>query len=179
VTVAASTLMFRCDGGCRRGRGVFGIVATRRQGDHTDVAKAARAGASDGSPGSERLCGARAPFRLMYPTESVKDTLVMLTQCTSQNFGDVKPAQHRVATWVAHGPACRPRRPWAHPRHDRSHAPPRLATGSIGLYIGFDPTADSLHRSPGRATVHAPLPTCRSRPFRRGAAGMVGDPGER
>jgi tyrosyl-tRNA synthetase len=69
-----------------------------------------------------------------------------------------------------------------HDTTDRNALAARLASGPIGLYIGFDPTADSLHvghlvgqlfmRRFQRAG-HRPFPLA------GGATGMVGDPGGR
>jgi len=69
-----------------------------------------------------------------------------------------------------------------HGTTDRDALVARLADGPIGLYIGFDPTADSLHvghlvgqlfmRRFQRAG-HRPFPLA------GGATGMVGDPGGR
>jgi tyrosyl-tRNA synthetase len=58
----------------------------------------------------------------------------------------------------------------------------RLAAGPIGVYVGFDPTADSLHVGHllGQLTLRR-LQLAGHRPFplAGGATGMVGDPGGR
>ena len=58
----------------------------------------------------------------------------------------------------------------------------RLAKGSIGLYIGFDPTADSLHAGHlvGQLFMRRfQLAGHRPFPLAGGATGMIGDPGGR
>ena len=69
-----------------------------------------------------------------------------------------------------------------HDTTDRAALAARLAQGPIGLYIGFDPTADSLHvgHLVGQLFLrrfqqqgHRPFPLA------GGATGMVGDPGGR
>ncbi len=58
----------------------------------------------------------------------------------------------------------------------------RLASGPIGLYIGFDPTADSLHvgHLVGQLFLRRfQLAGHRPFPLAGGATGMVGDPGGR
>ena len=58
----------------------------------------------------------------------------------------------------------------------------RLAEGPIGLYIGFDPTADSLHvgHLVGQLFMRRfQLAGHRPFPLAGGATGMVGDPGGR
>ena len=69
-----------------------------------------------------------------------------------------------------------------HQTTDRAALEARLATGPIGLYIGFDPTADSLHvghlvgqlfMRRFQVAGHRPFPLA------GGATGMVGDPGGR
>ena len=58
----------------------------------------------------------------------------------------------------------------------------RLAAGSIGLYIGFDPTADSLHAGHlvGQLFMRRfQLAGHRPFPLAGGATGMIGDPGGR
>jgi tyrosyl-tRNA synthetase len=58
----------------------------------------------------------------------------------------------------------------------------RVATGPIGLYIGFDPTADSLHvgHLVGQLFMRRfQLAGHRPFPLAGGATGMVGDPGGR
>ena len=55
----------------------------------------------------------------------------------------------------------------------------RLATGPIGIYVGFDPTADSLHVGHllGQLTLRRfQLAGHRPFPLAGGATGMVGDP---
>ena len=89
-----------------------------------------------------------------------------------------------LPTWSADGPAGRPRRAWTDPP---DHRPRRArarasAQGNAGIYIGFDPTADSLHvgHLVGQLFLrrfqvagHRPFPLA------GGATGMVGDPGGR
>ena len=69
-----------------------------------------------------------------------------------------------------------------HQTTDRAALDARLASGPIGLYIGFDPTADSLHvghlvgqlyMRRFQVAGHRPFPLA------GGATGMVGDPGGR
>src|SRR6186997_305161 len=58
----------------------------------------------------------------------------------------------------------------------------RLADGNIGVYIGFDPTADSLHvgHQVGQLFMRRfQLAGHRPFPLAGGATGMVGDPGGR
>jgi tyrosyl-tRNA synthetase len=58
----------------------------------------------------------------------------------------------------------------------------RLASGPIGLYIGFDPTADSLHAGHlvGQLFLRRfQLAGHRPFPLAGGATGMIGDPGGR
>jgi tyrosyl-tRNA synthetase len=58
----------------------------------------------------------------------------------------------------------------------------RLASGPIGVYVGFDPTADSLHvgHLMGQLTLRRfQLAGHRPFPLAGGATGMVGDPGGR
>jgi len=58
----------------------------------------------------------------------------------------------------------------------------RLAQGPIGLYIGFDPTADSLHvgHLVGQLFLRRfQLAGHRPFPLAGGATGMIGDPGGR
>ena len=66
-----------------------------------------------------------------------------------------------------------------HDSTDREFLSSRLAEGPIGVYVGFDPTADSLHvgHLVGQLTLrrfqlagHHPLPLA------GGATGMIGDP---
>ena len=83
-----------------------------------------------------------------------------------------------------HGPARRPRGPWSRARHHRPRgaAPARLAEGPIGVYVGFDPTADSLHVGHlfGQLMLRRfQLAGHRPFPLAGGATGMVGDPGGR
>ena len=65
---------------------------------------------------------------------------------------------------------------------DREALAARLASGPIGVYVGFDPTADSLHVGHllGQLTLRR-LQLAGHRPFplAGGATGMVGDPGGR
>jgi tyrosyl-tRNA synthetase len=65
---------------------------------------------------------------------------------------------------------------------DRAALAARLATGPIGVYVGFDPTADSLHVGHllGQVTLRRfQLAGHRPFPLAGGATGMVGDPGGR
>jgi tyrosyl-tRNA synthetase len=58
----------------------------------------------------------------------------------------------------------------------------RLETGPVGVYVGFDPTADSLHvgHLMGQLTLRRfQLAGHRPFPLAGGATGMVGDPGGR
>jgi tyrosyl-tRNA synthetase len=58
----------------------------------------------------------------------------------------------------------------------------RLAAGPVGVYVGFDPTADSLHvgHLMGQLTLRRfQLAGHRPFPLAGGATGMVGDPGGR
>ncbi len=69
-----------------------------------------------------------------------------------------------------------------HDTTDRDALAARLATGRIGLYIGFDPTADSLHvgHLVGQLFMRRfQLAGHRPFPLAGGATGMVGDPGGR
>jgi tyrosyl-tRNA synthetase len=69
-----------------------------------------------------------------------------------------------------------------HDSTDRAALAARLATGPIGLYIGFDPTADSLHvgHLVGQVFMRRfQLAGHRPYPLAGGATGMVGDPGGR
>ncbi len=69
-----------------------------------------------------------------------------------------------------------------HDATDRAALAARLAEGSIGLYIGFDPTADSLHvgHLVGQLYMRRfQLAGHRPFPLAGGATGMVGDPGGR
>ena len=69
-----------------------------------------------------------------------------------------------------------------HDTTDRAALAARLARGNIGLYIGFDPTADSLHAGHlvGQLFMRRfQLAGHRPFPLAGGATGMVGDPGGR
>jgi len=69
-----------------------------------------------------------------------------------------------------------------HDTTDRAALAARLAQGPIGLYIGFDPTADSLHvgHLVGQLLMRRfQLAGHRPHPLAGGATGMVGDPGGR
>ena len=69
-----------------------------------------------------------------------------------------------------------------HDTTDREMLAARLAEGNIGLYIGFDPTADSLHvgHLVGQLFMRRfQLAGHRPFPLAGGATGMVGDPGGR
>src|SRR5262245_7030441 len=58
----------------------------------------------------------------------------------------------------------------------------RLAKGPVGIYVGFDPTADSLHAGHllGQLTLRRfQLAGHRPFPLAGGATGMVGDPSGR
>jgi tyrosyl-tRNA synthetase len=69
-----------------------------------------------------------------------------------------------------------------HDTTDRDALAARLAQGPIGLYIGFDPTADSLHvgHLVGQLFLRRfQLRGHRPFPLAGGATGMVGDPGGR
>ena len=69
-----------------------------------------------------------------------------------------------------------------HDTTDRELLAARLAEGNIGLYIGFDPTADSLHAGHlvGQLFMRRfQLAGHRPFPLAGGATGMVGDPGGR
>ena len=79
---------------------------------------------------------------------------------------------------------CSPTRgPWPDPRHHRPRRARRPAReGNIGVYIGFDPTADSLHvgHLVGQLFLRRfQLAGHRPFPLAGGATGMVGDPGGR
>ena len=74
------------------------------------------------------------------------------------------------------------RRGLIHDTTDRAALAARLADGPIGLYIGFDPTADSLHvgHLVGQLFMRRfQLAGHRPFPLAGGATGMVGDPGGR
>jgi tyrosyl-tRNA synthetase len=69
-----------------------------------------------------------------------------------------------------------------HDSTDRAALAARLAEGPIGVYVGFDPTADSLHAGHlmGQLTLRRfQLAGHRPYPLAGGATGMVGDPGGR
>jgi tyrosyl-tRNA synthetase len=69
-----------------------------------------------------------------------------------------------------------------HDSTDRAALAARLAEGPIGVYVGFDPTADSLHAGHlmGQVTLRRfQLAGHRPYPLAGGATGMVGDPGGR
>jgi tyrosyl-tRNA synthetase len=69
-----------------------------------------------------------------------------------------------------------------HDSTDRAALAARLAQGPVGLYIGFDPTADSLHvgHLVGQLFMRRfQLAGHRPFPLAGGATGMVGDPGGR
>jgi tyrosyl-tRNA synthetase len=69
-----------------------------------------------------------------------------------------------------------------HDTTDREMLAARLADGNIGVYIGFDPTADSLHvgHLVGQLFMRRfQLAGHRPFPLAGGATGMVGDPGGR
>jgi len=69
-----------------------------------------------------------------------------------------------------------------HDTTDRAALQARLAHGPIGLYIGFDPTADSLHvgHLVGQLFMRRfQLAGHRPFPLAGGATGMIGDPGGR
>ena len=66
-----------------------------------------------------------------------------------------------------------------HDTTDAAALEARLATGPIGIYVGFDPTADSLHVGHllGQLTLRRfQLAGHRPFPLAGGATGMVGDP---
>jgi tyrosyl-tRNA synthetase len=69
-----------------------------------------------------------------------------------------------------------------HDTTDRAALAARLAEGPIGVYVGFDPTADSLHAGHllGQLTLRRfQLAGHRPFPLAGGATGMIGDPGGR
>ena len=69
-----------------------------------------------------------------------------------------------------------------HDSTDRDALAARLGRGPIGVYVGFDPTADSLHVGHllGQLTLRRfQLAGHRPFPLAGGATGMVGDPGGR
>ncbi len=69
-----------------------------------------------------------------------------------------------------------------HDTTDRDALRARLAAGPIGLYIGFDPTADSLHvgHLVGQLYMRRfQMAGHRPFPLAGGATGMIGDPGGR
>jgi tyrosyl-tRNA synthetase len=69
-----------------------------------------------------------------------------------------------------------------HDATDRDALAARLGRGGVGVYVGFDPTADSLHvgHLVGQITLRRfQLGGHRPFPLAGGATGMVGDPGGR
>ncbi len=69
-----------------------------------------------------------------------------------------------------------------HDSTDRDALVARLAAGPVGVYVGFDPTADSLHVGHllGQISLRRfQLAGHRPFPLAGGATGMVGDPGGR
>jgi tyrosyl-tRNA synthetase len=69
-----------------------------------------------------------------------------------------------------------------HDSTDRAALAARLEQGPVGVYVGFDPTADSLHAGHliGQVTLRRfQLAGHRPYPLAGGATGMVGDPGGR
>ncbi len=69
-----------------------------------------------------------------------------------------------------------------HDATDRAALASRLAERSIGVYVGFDPTADSLHVGHLMGQIglrRFQLAGHRPFPLAGGATGMVGDPGGR
>jgi tyrosyl-tRNA synthetase len=69
-----------------------------------------------------------------------------------------------------------------HDTTDRDALVARLAAGPVGIYIGFDPTADSLHvgHLVGQLFLRRfQLAGHRPFPLAGGATGMIGDPGGR
>src|SRR3954447_20840451 len=69
-----------------------------------------------------------------------------------------------------------------HDSTDQSALTARLAHGGVGVYVGFDPTADSLHVGHllGQLTLRRfQLAGHRPFPLAGGATGMVGDPSGR
>lgn len=74
------------------------------------------------------------------------------------------------------------RRGLIHDSTDRDALRARLAEGPIGVYVGFDPTADSLHVGHLMGQIglrRFQLAGHRPFPLAGGATGMVGDPGGR
>ncbi len=74
------------------------------------------------------------------------------------------------------------RRGLIHDTTDRDALRARLAAGPVGVYVGFDPTADSLHvgHLMGQLGLRRfQLAGHRPFPLAGGATGMVGDPGGR
>jgi tyrosyl-tRNA synthetase len=74
------------------------------------------------------------------------------------------------------------RRGLIHDTTDREALRARLAEGPVGVYVGFDPTADSLHvgHLMGQLGLRRfQLAGHRPFPLAGGATGMVGDPGGR
>jgi tyrosyl-tRNA synthetase len=69
-----------------------------------------------------------------------------------------------------------------HDSTDRDALRARLADGTIGVYVGFDPTADSLHVGHLMGQIglrRFQIASHRPFPLAGGATGMVGDPGGR
>jgi tyrosyl-tRNA synthetase len=69
-----------------------------------------------------------------------------------------------------------------HDTTDRDALAARLASGPVGIYIGFDPTADSLHvgHLVGQLLLRRfQIAGHRPFPLAGGATGMIGDPGGR
>src|SRR6478672_9204235 len=69
-----------------------------------------------------------------------------------------------------------------HDTTDREALAKRLGEGPVGLYVGFDPTADSLHvgHLMGQLGLRRfQLGGHRPFPLAGGATGMIGDPGGR
>src|SRR5512137_1871080 len=69
-----------------------------------------------------------------------------------------------------------------HDTTDRGALAARLASGPMGVYVGFDPTANSLHVGHllGQVTLRRfQLAGHRPFPLAGGATGMVGDPSGR
>ncbi|CAN5805734.1 tyrosine--tRNA ligase [soil metagenome] len=69
-----------------------------------------------------------------------------------------------------------------HDSTDQGFLSARLASGPIGVYVGFDPTADSLHAGHllGQLALRRfQLAGHRPFPLAGGATGMIGDPGGR
>src|SRR5512141_297222 len=100
--------------------------------------------------------------------------------------GPAKQCAIRAANWQ-HGPrmdllADLAARGLIHDTTDRANLQSRLAAGPLSLYVGFDPTADSLHvgHLVGQLYLRRfQLAGHRPFPLAGGATGMVGDPGGR